>query len=217
LPSEDESQRRRLEAESTEFTHTVTFKGCVFRGNHVGVTQGFPGIIENSFRSKLNIENCIFQDNDYGEENNPFPFSYAVRSYGPVNLESSCFMDNTFQAHGPVQLFGARHTTLGNYVRTFQQDLTCDFMAVFAARDDTSDAAPVCFDSDASYCPVDEAPTPAPTRGPPTTPPPTVETVSYTDAPSQTAQKKLASGASSIPSAVFSLVTLAGALIMAWV
>jgi hypothetical protein len=32
--------------------------------------MGFPGIIENTFGSTLNIINCMFQDNVYGEENN---------------------------------------------------------------------------------------------------------------------------------------------------
>lgn len=32
--------------------------------------MGFPGIIENSFGSELNVINCLFQDNVYGDENN---------------------------------------------------------------------------------------------------------------------------------------------------
>jgi hypothetical protein len=32
--------------------------------------MGFPGIIENTFGSSLNIINCMFQDNVYGEEKN---------------------------------------------------------------------------------------------------------------------------------------------------
>jgi hypothetical protein len=169
--TDHESERRQLQVQETEFTHKVTFNGCVFRGNHVGAYKGFPGIIENSFRSILNIDSCIFQDNHYTDETNPAPFSYAVRSYGPIHLESSCFMDNSFQKHGPVQVFGARHSSLGNYVRTssLEEALTCEFLAVFVARDDTTDATPVCFDSDASSCPVNQSPTLAPTRGPPTT------------------------------------------------
>lgn len=163
------SQRRRLQLVESEYGQSVTFKQCVFHGNRVSSSMGFPGVIENSFGSELNVEKCIFQDNYYGERGNVAPFGYAIRSYGPINLESSCFMDNTFQAHGPVQVFGAPHATLGNYVRSFQNDMTCEFLAVFAARDDTTDATPVCFDSDASSCPVYQSPTQAPTNGPPTT------------------------------------------------
>ena len=206
-PMDHESESRQLQVQETEFTHKVTFNGCVFRGNHVGAYKGFPGIIENSFRSVLNIESCIFQDNHYTEETNPAPFSYAVRSYGPIHVESSCFMDNSFQAHGPVQVFGAPHTTLGNYVRT-PIDLTCEFLAVFTARDDTTDATPVCFDSDASSCPVHQSPTLAPTRGPPT--PTTTAPTTPNDDEETTSQqaRTVSAGRSSLSSmSIFGLVS----------
>jgi hypothetical protein len=87
---------RRLQ----EYSHVVTFQDCVFRvscsdsnlwsvslsvfkvilttyvappgfqDNMVVETMGFPGIIENTFSSTLNIINCMFQDNVYSAENN---------------------------------------------------------------------------------------------------------------------------------------------------
>jgi len=171
-PNGQDSHRRHLQDQVRDFSHTVTFRACVFRGNHVGPKNGFPGVIENSFRSELIIQDSIFQDNIFGkDQENPAPTSYAIRSHGPINVESSCFMDNSFLLHGPVQVFGARHTMLGNYVRSSQPDLSCEFLAVFSSRDDTTDATPVCFDSDATSCPVEESPTSSPTDGPPTTPP----------------------------------------------
>lgn len=165
---EAQAARRKLQQVETEFNHAVTFRNCVFRDNYVTEEMGFPGIIENSFGSELNIVNCLFQDNSYGSSANPAHFGYAVRSYGPVHVESSCFMDNTFQTHGPIQVFGAAHTSMNNYVRSYQKDLTCNFLAVFASQDDTTDAKPVCFDSDATSCPFSQPPTMAPTQSSPT-------------------------------------------------
>jgi hypothetical protein len=33
--------------------------------------MGFAGIIENTFGSELKITNCLFEDNQYGDTNNP--------------------------------------------------------------------------------------------------------------------------------------------------
>lgn len=174
-PSRDEVEAvvgtRKLQEEEPEFHQEVTFRNCVFRGNYVTDKMGFPGVIENSFGSDLKIINCLFQDNKYGQDNNAAPFGYAIRSYGPIHIESSCFMDNTFLAHGPVQVFGAPHTSVDNYVRSSQEDTTCDFLAVFSTRDDTSTDKPICFNSDATSCSFTQPPTMAPTFGPPTDPP----------------------------------------------
>ena len=159
-----ESVRRRLQRTSSAYQQVVTFRNCVFRGNYVTENMGFPGIIENSFGSSLNIINCLFQDNTYGSNNNPAPFGYAVRSYGSLNVESSCFMDNTFLENGPVEVYGAPHTTSNNYVRSQQSNLTCDFLAVFSTQDDTSGIKPVCFQPGATSCPFSQPPTMAPTQ-----------------------------------------------------
>ena len=166
---------RNLQLEEAEYHHAVTFRDCVFRGNYVTEKMGFPGVIENSFGSDLTIINCLFQDNEYGHANNPAPVGYAVRSYGSLRVESSCFMDNAFQSHGPVQVFGAPHTAVSNYVRSSQEDLTCEFLAVFSTQDDTTTATPVCFNSDASSCAFSQPPTIAPTRSPPTNKPPSTD------------------------------------------
>jgi hypothetical protein len=158
--------RRQLQSKEPVYTHSVTFRDCVFRGNRVTTKMGFPGIIENSFGSELHVENCIFMDNHYGETNNPAPFGYAVRSFGPITVESSCFVDNTFRAHGPVQVFGAPHSSTQNYVASNQADLTCPFMAVFSGQDDTTTSKPKCFDSDAKTCPLKLPAGAAPTSPP---------------------------------------------------
>ncbi len=157
---------RKLQLKETSYNHTVTFRDCVFQGNHLTEKMGFPGIIENSFTSELSIINCIFMGNRYGEANNPAPFGYAIRSFGPINVESSCFVGNTFRAHAPIQVFGAPHSSIGNYVDSSQDDLTCDFLAVFSSQDDTAEVKPICFDSDARSCPMKLPPTKAPTSHP---------------------------------------------------
>lgn len=128
--------------------------------------MAFPGVIENSFRSELKVINCIFMENRYGEANNAAPFGYAIRSFGPISLESSCFLGNSFRAHGPVQVFGAPHASLGNYVDSSQADLTCKFLAVFSSQDGTTDIKPSCFDSDAKSCPLEVPPSMAETAPP---------------------------------------------------
>lgn len=165
-PAADTSGSRQLQSKQQEYTHSVTFRDCVFQGNHVTSKMGFPGIIENSFGSELHIVNCIFMNNRFGETDNPAPFGFAVRSFGPISVESSCFVGNTFRAHGPVQVYGAPHSSMQNYVASTQKDLTCNFIAVFSGQDDTSTSKPKCFDSDATTCPLKLPPTSAPTASP---------------------------------------------------
>jgi hypothetical protein len=51
--------------------HKVTFQETVFKDNRANNEFGLPGIIENTYRSELFIDNCLFENNDYGESNNP--------------------------------------------------------------------------------------------------------------------------------------------------
>lgn len=165
-------QRRRLQ--DNEFKQVVTFRDCVFRDNYVTEKMGFPGVIENSFNSELNIDHCLFKDNVFGSDNNPAPFGFGVRSYGPISVQSSCFLDNLFHAQAPVSVFGAPHTTNQNYVQSRQSDTNCEFLAIFSSRDDTTDLKPVCFTSDADTCAFSQPPTQAPTRAPRNSPPATL-------------------------------------------
>lgn len=208
LPNSREETKdvaRKVQEVTPEYRHVVTFRNCVFRGNYVTENMAFPGVIENSFSSELNIINCLFQDNSYGTEKNPAPFGYAIRSYGPVYVESSCFMDNKFNAHGPIQVFMAPHTTINNYVKSSQEDLTCRFLAVFSTQDDTSKVKPVCFDADATSCPFSQPPTMAPTEPEPTNPP---------VAPAKENTKTTTSGVASIRRGYFTSFIGAGTIIL---
>lgn len=185
-------RNRRLQVTrlDQEYNQVVTFRNCVFRNNFVTEEMGFPGVIENSFESELKIVESVFMENIYGSQQNPAPFGYAVRSFGPLTIESSCFVDNVFFGRGPIQVLGAPHTMTNNYVRTFQEDVLCNFLAVLSSRDDTTDDLPICFNSDASTCPIELPPsqpsdykvnTPAPplkdTSGTPTFTPAIVLTI----------------------------------------
>ncbi|KAG7362876.1 hypothetical protein IV203_026236 [Nitzschia inconspicua] len=145
--------------------HTVTFQDCVFRDNYVDSSMSFPGIIENSFKSELVISNCLFQNNIYGDDQNPASYGYAVRSFGPLSMDSSCFIGNTFLNHGPVLVYGNQYTASNNYVESAQTDLTCEFMALFNEQDDRAEEIPSCELSDANTCPFSQAPTESPTQG----------------------------------------------------
>lgn len=160
-----ELRSRRLQ-EMSDYNQVVTFQSCIFRENVVTENLAFPGIIENSFGSELNIINCLFESNTYGEMDNPAPSGYAVRSYGPIHVESTCFIDNEFYAYGPIQLYGASHTGSRNFVKSSQGDVPCEFLAIFSNQDDTSNEIPFCFDADEMTCPLAFRPTPAPSLQP---------------------------------------------------
>jgi hypothetical protein len=147
--------------------HIVSFQDCVFRDNYVDSSMSFPGIIENTFNSELEVTNCLFQDNIYGDAENPATYGYAIRSFGPTTLDSTCLIDNVFLNHGPVLVYGAQYSVLNNYVESSQADLTCSFLALFTSQDDKAENTPTCEKSDASRCSFTQPPTVAPSEGPP--------------------------------------------------
>jgi hypothetical protein len=148
-------------------SHVVTFQDCVFRDNALGDGMSFPGIIENSFLSELIITNCLFENNRFGIKGNPAPVGYAMRSFGPTTVESSCFVDNVFQKYGPILVYGNQYSALNNYVEASQSDLTCELAALFSSQDEMAEGAdessPRCELSDAVSCAFSQAPTIAPT------------------------------------------------------
>ncbi|KAL3927406.1 MAG: hypothetical protein SGARI_005332 [Bacillariaceae sp.] len=129
--------------------HVVTFQDCVFRDNNVDSSMSFPGVIENSFNSDLVISNCLFQNNVYGDAENPASYGYAIRSFGPLLMESNCFIDNTFLQHAPILVYGNQYSASNNYVESSQNDLSCEFMALFNSQDDRAEELPTCEMSDA--------------------------------------------------------------------
>lgn len=153
--------------------------------------MSFPGIIENSHNSQLIVSNCLFQDNSYGEDGNPAPDGYAIRSFGPLTLESTCFIDNTFKNNGPILVYGAQYTASNNYVESDQSNLTCELSALFSSRDDASEEnTPRCESSDAETCPFSQAPTITPTTTPSKAPTPEVEPSQPPAVPPSTVQEK---------------------------
>jgi hypothetical protein len=127
--------------------------------------MSFPGVIENSYNSELVISNCLFQDNVYGDDQNPATYGYAIRTFGPISLNSTCFIDNVFLNHGPVLIYGNQYSVSNNYVTPSQNDLACEFLALFNEQDDCADETPTCELSDANTCAFSQAPTIAPTQG----------------------------------------------------
>ncbi|MGK3747669.1 MAG: hypothetical protein ACI8RD_001196 [Bacillariaceae sp.] len=158
-----------------ELKQVVTFQDCVFRDNIVDDSASFPGIIENTFNSELILTNCLFQDNVYGSINNPSNVGYAVRSFGPLTMESSCFIDNVFLNHGPVLVYGAQYSAIDNYVESSQTDLSCEFGALFSSQDDMAEITPTCEISDANVCSFSQEPTSSPTIAPTQSPVENVE------------------------------------------
>jgi len=149
--------------DSSKLKQIVTFQDCVFRDNFVHESMSFPGIIENTFNSNLIVRNCLFENNNYGGSNNAADNGYAIRSFGPLTLESTCFVDNVFLNHGPVLVYGAQYSAENNYVESVQTDLTCELGALFSSKDDMSETIPSCELSDALTCAFSQAPTSAPT------------------------------------------------------
>jgi hypothetical protein len=160
---EESPSQRHLQVDSLR--HVVTFQDCVFRDNFVDNSMSFPGVIENSFDSELFLSNCLFQDNVYGDDQNPATYGYAIRSFGPISLNSTCFIDNVFLTHGPVLIYGNQYSVSNNYVKSSQNDLSCEFLALFNEQDDCADESPTCELSDADTCSFSQAPTIAPTQG----------------------------------------------------
>jgi hypothetical protein len=161
----EELMPRERSLQDGSLRHIVTFQDCVFRDNYVDSSMSFPGIIENSFNSELVISNCLFQNNVFGDDQNPASYGYAIRSFGPISLDSTCFIDNVFLNHGPVLIYGNQYSASNNYVESTQTDLTCEFLALFNEQDDQADDVPTCEMSDADVCAFTQAPTEAPTQG----------------------------------------------------
>lgn len=185
----------------------MTFQDCVFRGNAIGDNMSFPGIIENSFLSELFVTNCLFEDNRFGIKGNPAPVGYAIRSFGPTTIESSCFVNNVFNKYGPVILYGDQYSALNNYVEATQSDLTCEFAALFSSKDEmvegANDNAPQCELSDALSCAFSQPPTMAPSIGAGLAETATaMPTSSKPESPQQ--KENLGSGSSSSSAASFS-------------
>ena len=205
---------RRLEegsSHSSSLSHVVTFQDCVFRGNALSDNMSFPGIIENSFLSELVVTNCLFEDNRFGIKGNPAPVGYAIRSFGPTTIESSCFVNNVFNKYGPVILYGDQYSALNNYVEATQSDLTCEFAALFSSKDEmvegANDNAPQCELSDALSCAFSQPPTMAPSVGAVLAEPATAKPTSST--PESPAEEKSSdNAASSSSSAGFSFKNL---------
>jgi hypothetical protein len=198
--------------------HIVTFQDCVFKvrfladigiagdcniwlsrtlclsffqDNYATKTSAFPGVIENTFGSKLIVRNCLFEGNDFGGgDSNPAvryktmyylcvqriqngasrraflflqPFGYAIRSFGPLTLENTCFVDNSFHNYGPVLVFGAPYEASDNYISTDETNLKCELISLFETQDQATNDAPTCIESDLDTCGFTQAPTSAPT------------------------------------------------------
>jgi hypothetical protein len=103
------------------------------------------------------------------------PFGYAIRSFGPVNIESTCFNDNHFLKDGPVIVYGGSYTSINNFATPNTDGLNCGLMALYYSPSGmTDEGIPDCVEADVDACVVNLSPTMAPS------PPPTLKpTASY--------------------------------------
>ena len=166
IESDYEEEGVRYLGEET-LHHRVTFQDCIFRDNKANKEIGFPGIIENTYKSELVIYNCLFENNDYGEFNTAAPYGYAIRSFGPVAIDSTCFNNNDFVKDGPILVYGAPYTSHNNFATSSHQTLNCDFLALFREpRGYFESEHPNCVAQESDICRVDLPLTPAPTLMP---------------------------------------------------
>ena len=166
-----------------------------FQDNYATKKLAFPGVIENTYGSELIVRNCRFEGNDFGGvDSNPTvryetkfyfcvqrtqngasrraflfiqPFGYAIRSFGPLTLEKTCFVDNSFYNYGPVLVFGAPYEASDNYISTDETNLKCELISLFETQDQVTNDAPTCIESDLDTCGFTQGPTPAPSSSPP--------------------------------------------------
>ena len=144
------------------FMSELTIVNCLFENNSYGADDNNPAVslVALFFRlfappikacpsglSNLHLC-CILQ-----------PFGYAVRSFGPLTIESSCFIGNTFRTFGSVQAYGSVEAS-DNYVSTNQKDLHCSFVASFESGNEQT---PECINADLDKCGFTQPPTPSPT------------------------------------------------------
>ena len=147
------------------FMSELTIVNCLFENNSYGADDNNPAVslVARFFRlfappikacpsglSNLHLC-CILQ-----------PFGYAVRSFGPLTIESSCFIGNTFRTFGSVQAYGSVEAS-DNYVSTNQKDLHCSFVASFESGNEQT---PECINADLDKCGFTQPPTPSPTVNP---------------------------------------------------
>lgn len=198
---DDDDDDDHITVSTAALKHKVTFKQCVFRNNRANKQYGLPGIIENTYQSELVIEHCLFENNDYGETTNPSvscmsakmwifllflivtdnivlllqPFGYAIRSFGPLTVEASCFNDNEFRKDAPVVVYNDIYSSINNYATAKPDHLYCGLMALYnnnrtdlvtPASSLIDEGTPDCVESDVDTCLVQLAPTLAPTEPP---------------------------------------------------
>jgi len=90
------------------------------------------------------------------------PFGYAIRSFGPLTIENTCFIDNIFENFGPVLVLGAPYNASQNYVSSNQTGLNCSFIALFETQQAFKNGNPTCVNVDLNMCRFTQAPTQAP-------------------------------------------------------
>jgi hypothetical protein len=80
--------------------------------------------------------------------------SYAIRSFGArVDVEDSCFLDNSFVGFGPVQVFSYEdELTIVNNGGTSDASLTCSFLALSEDTIPENEEQVVCFPFDNDEC-----------------------------------------------------------------
>lgn len=116
----------------------VDFNNCIFEGNTQGeilssvVQRGIVSV--ESDHNDVSFERCIFRNNNFDVE----PQGYAISVHGgrneggsTLNIQNSCFYDNQFTGHAPVQILGnvdfVQKNNAGDEVRN--DKLSCQFIA----------------------------------------------------------------------------------------
>lgn len=104
-----------------------------------------------------------------------------------MTVESTCFVDNVFFNHGPVEVYGTSYSATKNHVSSSQTDLHCEFISLFLTQDDLTSEDPTCIDADARVCSFSQPPTLSPTSEPTTLMPPSEPPVQSADTGSSSA------------------------------
>jgi len=159
-------------APSTELT--TTFWDCEFRGNRYYQSGSQTALIySNSVQNRVAVIGSLFENNDMVTNNTrPETHSYIIESLGPVEVKTSCFLNNLVGSSNVV-VFGNVFRNGQNYVSNSNGAL-CPFTSVFETVEQFDSFTPTCVGATESVCSryVTLSPTMTPSGGPTQSPAP---------------------------------------------
>lgn len=153
---------------------STTFLDCEFTNNtYWGSGSQSALIYSNSVQNRITVLDSLFVNNDMVSNNTrPDTHSYIIESLGPVEVKTTCFMDNLVGSSNVV-VFGNTFRSDQNYVSD-SSGVLCPFSSVFETVEQFDAFEPTCVEATETICNryVTLSPTETPSQTPTVSSPP---------------------------------------------